>query len=233
MIEGLPYWIELLFLFTAVLTILLFYISFNRPIKLLVVIISIGIIHSILASNLFYRVTDAMPPRFVLVLLPATIIITYGLLSKRRGWIISNKKILISTLLHTIRIPVEICLYFLFIHETIPENLTFSGRNFDIVIGSTAPVIAFLYSRKVIGLKALLAWNVIGLGFIFFILGDGILSSELPFQQFAFDQPNKGMTFFPFILLPAVVVPIVIYTHLSDIIKIRSELKTKNTTFKQ
>jgi hypothetical protein len=116
----------------------------------------------------------------------------------------------------------------LFIYKTIPESLTFSGRNFDIIMGITAPIIGLLFLRKVIRWKALIIWNSIGLFFIFFILIDGILSSELPFQQFAFDQPNEGMTYFPFILLPAIVVPIVIYTHITDIIKIRSEIQKEN-----
>jgi hypothetical protein len=61
---------------------------------------------------------------------------------------------------------------------------------------------------------------VIGVFFVCFILINGILSSELPFQQFAFEQPNRAVNFFPFILLPAVIVPIVIWTHITDIIKL-------------
>jgi hypothetical protein len=75
-----------------------------------------------------------------------------------------------------------------------------------------------------------LAWNSIGLCFILFILFNGVLSAELPFQQFAFDQPNKAINYFPFILLPATIVPIVIWTHLSDILKLINELKNITKT---
>ena len=74
--------------------------------------------------------------------------------------------------------------------------------------------------------KTLLVWNIIGLILVLFILFNGILSSELPFQQFGFEQPNRGINYFPFILLPATIVPIVIWTHLSDIIKLKKEIKT-------
>ena len=47
-----------------------------------------------------------------------------------------------------------------------------------------------------------------------------------PFQKFGFEQPNKAITYFPFILLPALIVPLVIWTHLSDILKLIFELKT-------
>ncbi len=114
----------------------------------------------------------------------------------------------------------EIVLLQLFIHKMIPELMTFEGRNFDIIMGITAPIINFLYIKKWLGKKGLLGWNMIGLCLILFILVNGLLSAELPFQQFGFEQPNKAVTYFPFVLLPATVVPIVVWTHLTDIIKL-------------
>ena len=55
---------------------------------------------------------------------------------------------------------------------------------------------------------------------ILFVFANGILSSELPIQMFGFEQPTTAPNYFPFILLPATIVPIVIYTHLTDIIKL-------------
>ncbi len=88
------------------------------------------------------------------------------------------------------------------------------------IAGLSAPVMGYLYSREKIGNKALLVWNVIGLVLVLLITFNAILLAELPFQQFAFEQPKRGVTYFPFVLLPAVVVPIVIYTHLTDILKL-------------
>lgn len=100
--------------------------------------------------------------------------------------------------------------------------MTFKGRNFDIIMGITAPIVGLLLLIQKLNKKALLVWNYIGLVLILFILANGILSAELPFQQFGFEQPNRGINYFPFILLPATIVPIVIWTHLSDIIKLNS-----------
>jgi len=132
--------------------------------------------------------------------------------------------------LHSVRLPVEIVLFGLFTHKMIPELMTFEGRNYDIIMGLTAPIIGILLIRKQLGKRGLLIWNMIGLVLIFFILFNGILSAELPFQQFVFEQPNRAINFFPFILLPATIVPIVIWTHLSDIIKLKTELKSGTTT---
>jgi hypothetical protein len=112
----------------------------------------------------------------------------------------------------------------------IPELMTFEGRNYDIILGITAPIIGWLFIKKKINRHVLLLWNIVGLFFVLFILVNGILSAELPFQQFGFEQPNRGINYFPFVLLPATIVPIVIWTHLSDIIKLRKELKTHHNS---
>lgn len=224
MIEQLPTWIPLLFLVTTVITLVLFYYSNGKPKRLLSILVLWGIVHSILAYNEFYRVTDTIPPRFALVMVPVFATITYGLFPKQLRWVYANRNLKISTFLHTIRIPVEIVLLYLYLHHTIPELMTFEGYNFDILAGITAPIVGVLFIKKKFSKKSLLVWNVIGLFLICCIFLIATLSAELPFQQLAFDQPNRGITYFPFILLPALVAPIVLYMHLSDILKLRQEI---------
>ncbi len=226
MIENLPNWIDLTFIVTCILTIILFHFSNGKPKKLTILIIVWSIIQSILAYVGFYQITDSIPPRFGLVLIPATFLIIYGLLPKQQKWFLEARETNISTFLHTVRLPVEIVLFGLYTHEMIPKLMTFEGRNFDILMGISSPIIGLLLIKQIISKKALIAWNVGGLILVLFILFNGILSAELPFQQFGFDQPNRGINYFPFVLLPATIVPIVIWTHISDIIKLRKEIKT-------
>lgn len=225
MIEGVPIWISLLFLITAVATIVLFYYANSKPKLIAVIIVLWSAIHSVLAFNGFYQNTSAFPPRFGLVLLPTTLLIIYGLLPKQQLWFIENRNIKISTFLHSIRVPVEIVLFQLFVYEQVPKLMTFEGRNFDILIGITAPIIGLLFLKDLINKKVLLVCNVIGLAFIFFIFFNGLLSAELPFQQFGFEQPNRAVSYFPFVLLPATIVPIVIFTHITDLIKLKKEME--------
>lgn len=225
MIEGVPIWISLLFLITAVATIVLFYYANSKPKLIAIIIVLWSAIHSVLAFNGFYQNTSAFPPRFVLVLLPTTLLIIYGLLPKQQLWFIENRNIKISTFLHSIRVPVEIVLFQLFVYEQVPKLMTFEGRNFDILIGITAPIIGLLFLKDLINKKVLLVCNVIGLAFIFFIFFNGLLSAELPFQQFGFEQPNRAVSYFPFVLLPATIVPIVIFTHITDLIKLKKEME--------
>ena len=220
MIENLPIWINILFLATWLITLGVFYFANGKPKKALFAMLVYSLIQSILAYAGFYQVVEGMPPRFTLVIIPTIIFLIYGLLPKQRRWINQNRNTQISTFLHVIRFPVEIVLWQLFIYKMVPELMTFEGRNFDILAGITAPIIGLLYLKNKIGKNILLIWNFLGLGLILFILFNGIFSAELPIQQFGFEQPNRAVTYFPFILLPAVIVPIVIWTHLSDIIKL-------------
>ncbi len=220
MIENLPTWINLLFLATWLVTLGIFYYSNGKPKKVILAILIYSLIQSVLAYVGFYQVVEGMPPRFTLVIIPTIIFLVYGLLPKQQKWINQNRNTKISIFLHVIRFPVEIVLWQLFIYKMVPELMTFEGRNFDILAGITAPIVGLLFLKNKIGKRIVLIWNFLGLGLILFILFNGVLSAELPFQQFGFDQPNRAVAYFPFILLPAVIVPIVIWTHLSDILKL-------------
>jgi hypothetical protein len=226
MIENLPNWINGLFLLTVGIAILMFYFANGKRSNLLIGVIAWSMLHSILALQGFYQITDTFPPRFAFVLLPIAILIVLGLVPKVRDELLNHRNLVVSTFLHTVRIPVELVLYFLFVYKMIPELMTFEGRNFDIVAGLTAPIIGILILTKKASNTLLIAWNVIALCLVSFIMFNGILSAELPFQQFGFEQPNRAVLYFPFILLPAVIVPIVFYTHLTDLILLARQRKT-------
>jgi len=225
MIKELPNWLNLLFLLTVGVTVLMFYYANGKRKKLLAGLIIWSFLQSLLAVTGFYQVTNTLPPRFALVLLPATIMIVVGLLPKYRKELLKDRNKTASTFLHTVRIPVEIVLFYLFIYRMVPELMTFEGRNFDIVAGLTAPIVGILLLAKRASNSLLILWNLVCFCLVLLILVNGILSSELPFQQFGFEQPNKAINYFPFILLPAVIVPIVIYTHLTDLILLIKERK--------
>jgi hypothetical protein len=223
MIENLPNWINWLFLLTVILTVGVFHFANGKPTKLTFFILIWSLVHSILAYTGFYEKTDLIPPRFLLILIPVLLFIIFGLTKKRLNWITQKRRTDLSTFLHTIRIPVEIILFYLFMDKMLPELMTFKGRNFDILAGISAPLIGILWLKKIINRNALIIWNVFGLFLILFVFINGILSSELPIQIFGFEQPTKAINYFPFVLLPATIVPIVIYMHITDIIRLRKE----------
>jgi hypothetical protein len=125
------------------------------------------------------------------------------------------------TYLHLVRIPVEIVLFWLFLQKQVPQLMTFEGRNFDILSGLTAPAIAYLGCKQLKwGRRLLLAWNCICLALLINIVVHAVLSAPFAFQQFAFEQPNVAILYFPFIWLPGFIVPVVLLSHLVVIRKL-------------
>jgi hypothetical protein len=176
------------------------------------------IIQTVVGLSGFYTITDTMPPRFLLLAFPPLLfIIGLFVTSKGRKYLDSLEPKSL-TILHIIRIPVELVLLWLFINKAVPKLMTFEGRNFDIVAGLTAPVIYYFGSiKQQISRKIMLLWNIICLGLLFNIVVIAVLSAPFPFQQLAFDQPNIAVLYFPFVWLPCCVVPLVLLSHLATI----------------
>ena len=96
--------------------------------------------------------------------------------------------------------------------------MTFEGRNLDILSGITAPVVYYFgFVKKRMNNTSIILWNLICLGLLFNIVITAILSAPTPFQKLAFDQPNIGVFYFPFIWLPGIIVPLVLLAHLAVI----------------
>ena len=229
MIKNLPIFISILFASTTLLTLILFYLSLrksslqkahkNANLILIALIIWI-IIQSFLTLGNFYNSdTNTIPPRIFLTgVLPTLLTIIFIFLSKKGRIFMDSLPLKNLTYLNIIRIPVEIGLYYLFIYKTIPELMTFQGRNFDILAGISAPfIVYFAFKENVIKRKLLLIWNIISFGLLLNIVVNAFLSAPSPLQLFAFDQPNIAILNFPVSFLPTVIVPIVLFGHLISI----------------
>lgn len=229
MIKGLAWYLPLTFVFTTLLTIWFLFRSArpagldSKPFRLLAVFVPLWLLLTgYLATTEFYRYIDAVPPRvFVFGVLPALIIIVAYFIFFRENFIekLSLKHL---TLLHMIRFPVEIVLLWLYNAGQIPRIMTFEGWNFDIFSGLTAPLVFWLAFRNGgLNRTLLVVWNLVTLGLLFNIVAIAVLSFRSPIQQLAFDQPNVGVTYLPFIWLPAIVVPIVFFSHVAALWKLR------------
>ena len=216
--ENLPAFISIVFGLTTLLTVGLFYKATNNS-KLTLVILLIWLaVQAVIGLSGFYTVTDTIPPRFLLLVVPPILLII-GLFTTSSGrQYIDSLDIKTLTILHTIRIPVEVVLFWLFVNKTVPELMTFEGRNFDIISGLTAPAIFYFgFIKNQIDKKLILVWNFICLGLLLNIVVNAVLSAPFPFQKFAFDQPNIAVLYFPFNWLPCCVVPLVLLSHLATI----------------
>jgi hypothetical protein len=215
---ALPIFVYVLFIVTVAFTLYLWNVITRKSVAALIVMSIWLIIQGIISLAGFYTDTAAEPPHFPALILPPVIFIGLLFISRRgRLWIDScnNREIY---LVHLVRIPVELVLYFLFLNKTVPELMTFSGSNFDILSGITAPVIYYFGVVKQQLPKALmLLWNLVCIALLSNIVYHAILSAPLPFQKFGFEQPNIAVLYFPFTWLPAFIVPFVLFAHLAAI----------------
>lgn len=216
--ENLPVYVSVLFTLTTLLTVWLFYKATNNSKETLIILLAWLLIQAFIGLSGFYTITDSMPPRFLLLVAPPLLCIILLFSASKGRQYIDGLNIQTLTILHTIRIPVEIVLFCLSVHKVIPELMTFEGRNFDILSGLTAPIVYYFgFIKKQMNNKLIILWNIACLALLANIVINAVLSLPVPFQQFAFDQPNIAVLYFPFNLLPALVVPLVLFSHLVSI----------------
>jgi hypothetical protein len=216
--EHLPHYIGIVFIITTIITFWLLYRAAHYS-KIVIVISLLWLTaQAVISLTGFYTVTTGVPPRFMLLLMPPTIFIVLVFLIKRGRVAIDSFDAKTLTLLHIVRIPVELTLFGLYLHKVIPEVMTFEGRNFDILCGLSAPFVYYFgYIKNILSPKILIAWNVICLLLLANIVVTAVLSGPFAFQKFAFNQSDFALLYFPFVWLPGYVVPIVLFAHLTAI----------------
>lgn len=228
MIENLPIYISVFFMLTTFLTIGLFFNAVKsknfRSIqnKIFIVFLSLGLlVQAIFSFTGIYQNTSAMPPNILLFgVLPSLLVIIIYFVFFRNSFIqlLSLKGL---TLIHIIRIPVEIVLFLLYKYSVIPQVMTFEGLNFDVLVGITAPIVYFIaFKRGGLNHNLLFIWNFLSLLLVLNIVAISVMSFPSPFQSLAFESPNKAVMYFPFIWLPTIIVPIVIFSHLASFWKL-------------
>lgn len=169
----------------------------------------------VLSFSGFFSDFSKMPPKplFALLLpLPFIILFTFST---------SGKQLLLAVPPHwliymqTFRIAVEILLLLAFLKKLLPVQMTFEGRNFDILTGILAIPAGYLVAQKKLKAKwTILLFNIIGILLLMNILAIAVLSMPIPIRYFINEPANTIVAEFPFILLPGVLVPIAYSFHI-------------------
>lgn len=220
--------LDVFFILITCLAVWQFYRATNKSLRFLLIVVTWMVIQFLLGRTNFYDNQTTAPPRFFLLIFPPFFLMILCFLTVSGRKFIDTLDIKRLTLLHTIRIPVEIALYYLFTYKAIPQIMTFEGSNFDIIAGLTAPIVFYVgFMKHKIPNKLLILWNFLCLGLLMNIIVIAILSAKTPFQQFAFDQPNIAVGHFPYNWLPSIIVPLILFAHLASL---RQLLKPSNLT---
>lgn len=167
----------------------------------------------------FYYTSFSFPPRFLLLIGPPIVFIVALLFHPEGKHFLGRLDLKMLTLLHIVRILVELCLHGLYQQGYVPVEMTFEGRNFDILSGISAALMAWWAfpvntgSRR----RLLLIWNIVCLALLFNIVGTAVAASPYFAANFGFEVTNRAVFYFPFVWLPCLIVPLVFLAHVASI----------------
>lgn len=165
---------------------------------------------SILALSGFLADFSAFPPRIMLVLVVPLITLILLTFSKTTTELLAYVPSKAIVALQVFRVFVEIILWMAFLQNLLPVQMTFEGRNFDVIAGLTAPVAAYFLARNK---SALILWNILSLGLLFNIISIAVLSLPTPLRMFMNEPANTIVATFPFVWLPGLLVPLAYGLH--------------------
>lgn len=156
------------------------------------------------------------PPRVpILIIIPAMVCIFLFVTRSYTKQVVHSTPKAVPVYVQSFRVVVELLIYGAYLQGTFPEAVTFEGTNFDILVGISAPFIAFLYQKNKISIKGLLVWNICSLSVLaltaysfiaaFYIHGVATWSNRDEFVQL------------PYLLLAGMLLPFAIFYHVISI----------------
>lgn len=158
------------------------------------------------------------PPKLMLIVLPPVLALSYLSSSTRVNTLIREIPSSWLVYIQSFRILIEVFLWMLLARNIIPVQMTFEGLNYDILTGLSAPLVAYyaLSQNKWPRIVAVL-WNIAGLLLVTNIFLVSFLSTPGPLRQFFNEPPNTMVAYFPFVWLPAFIVPFAYLMHILSI----------------
>ena len=168
-----------------------------------------------------------LPPRMLLVLLVPMVVIIRYTVTHRFDDVVSKMPAFWIVKMQGFRVIVELFLWWAFLDGVVPEQMTFEGRNFDILAGLTAPLVATWWLKTGKERPVLvLVWNILGLLLLFNIIVVAVMSMPTPMRYFMNEPANTIVANFPWVLLPGILVAIAFGLHLISIKQMLRLMKT-------
>lgn len=155
---------------------------------------------------------NATPPPFALLVV-AIIALGVTIAFSPVGARLAHLPLWMLVAVQAFRLPLEIAMHALVSRGIMPEQMSYTGRNFDVLTGASAIVVAALVAAGVGGRKLVTAWNAGGLLLLVNIVVVAILSTP-KFAAFGPDRVNVFVFYPPFVWLPAVLVLAALAGHL-------------------
>lgn len=178
---------------------------------------------AVLAERGFFDDFQSLPPRFLpLFGLPLLTLLALTF-SRRVAPLLAAVPPAWPIAAQAFRIPVEIVLWRLAVAGAIPELLSFHGRNVDILVGLTAPVVAYAcFVRRAWPARVAVWWNWAGVVILLNVVVHAQLSAPTPWGILETDPPTTFIADWPYVWLPGFLVPLAWLLHAVSLRQLRS-----------
>ncbi|MBM9577611.1 hypothetical protein JWG45_10650 [Leptospira sp. 201903070] len=171
---------------------------------------------SVLASQGFFHHFE-LPPRLLIGVLSTFIIFLSFGYSSQVFSILKEFGPLNLCLFQTWRILPEVLIFLLVRENLISEIMTLKGRNFDLWVPISAPLLYLAISRNLLSNRWLLLWNAVAIIVLSLTVFTGVMSAPFPFRILFTNPPNEIVTRFPVSYLPLFMVPLAFTLHILGI----------------
>lgn len=169
---------------------------------------------------------DATPPYLMRFILPHVVFtIIVGAISPYGRRMALGLPIAALVGFQVFRIPVELLLHEFYREGLAPIQVTYLGRNLDILTGLTAIPVAWLAARGKASRSLLLAWNWLGVALLINVVSVALTSMPGPFRLFMNEPSARFIADFPYIFVPTGFVTTALFGHVLLFRRLRLEAK--------
>lgn len=154
------------------------------------------------------------PPGIVFIAAPLVLLIARAARSASAGAIAAALPIPVLAGLQTFRVGVELLLHRLWVDGLVPRLMTYEQGNWDILIGASAPVAAWLTTKGRSGRRAVLVWNLAGILLLGNIVLRAALTSPGPLHLLPAEVTNRAVGTFPFTYIAGFFAPLALVLHI-------------------
>jgi hypothetical protein len=163
----------------------------------------------------FFADYAAMPPRIPLSMLVPLAVMVVLVFSRGGTTLLQVMPPQWPIYAQTFRIGVELVILAAVLNRMMPIQLSFEGRNFDIVTGLLAiPVGYYVFAARRWPNWVAVVYHLMGMGLLVNVLAVSFLSMPTPMRVFFNEPANTLITYFPFIFLPGMLVPLAFSLHI-------------------
>ncbi len=145
------------------------------------------ITHALVAESGVLEI-DTLPPTIPVYWI-ATMTFSVMLVRSTVGKQLSMLPLGILVGLMAYRLPLEILLHLLYESGDLPVQMTWSGRNWDVITGVLGLILGVVSIWRVLPWGLVLAFNVLGLALLLNVVTITLLSAPLSIRQFLNDPP--------------------------------------------